>query len=171
MPIDFCWYDCQCCTLTDFFKRQFSFSYVLFVGTSFKFCLKMSLFTLISSSPLQYTASSSLLPSFYGHLQRPASLRCWTCSDSILRSSSSSGSTACCLCPLCCLSESPGSPWVRLQTAWPPRAPSAHHHPSDVPGILRHGQSSFASLMVSASVYFCVMSYWTSGCSVRNCDF
>lgn len=141
------------------------------MGTAFKFCLKMSLFTLISSSPLQYAASSSLLPSLYGHLQRPAGLRCWTCSDSILRSSSSSGSTACCLCPLCCLSESPGSPWVRLQTAWPPRAPSAHHHPSDVPGILGHGQSSFASLMVSASVYFCVMSYWTSGCSVRNCDF
>lgn len=125
----------------------------MFVGTSFDFCLKMSLFTLICPSPPQYSASPSLLPSLYGRLQRPASLRCWTCSDGILRSSSSSGSTACCLCPLCCLSEPPGPPWVCLQTAWPPSAPSAHHHPADVPGILRHGQSSFASLMVSASLF------------------
>lgn len=146
--------------------------YLLFVEMSFDFCLKMSLFTLIYSSPLQYSASPSLLPSLYGHLQRPAGLRCWTCSDGILRSSSSSGSTACCLCPLCCLSEPPDPPWVCLQTAWPSGAPSAHHHPADVPGILRHGQSSFASLMVSLPLFFlCVMSYWTSGFCVMYYDF
>ena len=144
----FCWQYLQCCR-------------------SFDFCLKMSRFTLISSSSLQYPATPRLLPSLYGHLQRPAGLSCWTCSDGILRSSSSSGSTAGCLCPLCCLSEPPPPPWVCLQTAWPPGTPSAHHHPADVPGILRHGQSSFASLMVS----FSVMPYWTSGFNVMYCDF
>lgn len=102
---------------------------------------------------LQCPASPSLLPSLYGHLQCPAGLRGWPCSDGILRSGSSPGSAACGLCPLCCLSEPPGPPWVCLQAAWAPGSPSAYYHPADVPGVLGNGQSSFASLIFFASFF------------------
>lgn len=118
---------------------------LLVKATSFDFCLKQILSSCHCS--LQCPASSSLLTSLYGHLQRPAGLRGWPCSDGILRSGSSPGGAARGLCPLCCLSEPPGPPWVCLQAAWAPGSPSAYYHPADVPGVLGHGQSSFASLM------------------------
>lgn len=128
---------------------------LLFMDSSFDFCLKQILSSCHCS--LQCPASPSLLPSLYGHLQRPAGLRGWPCSDGILRSGSCPGSAACGLCPLCCLSEPPGPPWVCLQAAWASGSPSAYYHPADVPGVLGHGQSSFAFCL---SLY--MLWYWTN---------
>lgn len=102
------------------------------------------------SPPLQYPAPPGLLPSLYSQLQRPAGSSCSACSDGILLSSYSPGSPACSLCTIPYLSESPGPPRLCVQTARPPSSPAAHHHPTDVPGILGHGQSLSASLMISA---------------------
>lgn len=156
----FCWYYCQCCPITGccLFLSSFGFIYLLSPGVygDILCFLFVTLHLNLLLSP-QCSASPSVLPSLYGHLQCPAGFRRWTRSNGVLCSSSCPGSAACCLCSLRCLSEPPGAPWVCLQAAWPPSTPPAYHHPADVPGILGHGQSSFASLMVSASPFLSCM--------------
>lgn len=97
----------------------------------------------LSSHVLQYSASPSLLPPLHSQLQCPAGLSRGSCSNCILLSGSSPSSPACGLCPLPCLSEPPGPPRVCLQAARSTGPPTAHHHPTDVPGIFGHGQSLF----------------------------
>lgn len=112
--------------------------------------------------PHQYPTSPGLLPSLHSQLQRAASSSCGSCSDCVVLSSSGAGSPTCGLCPLPCLSEPPGPSRLCLQAARPPRPATAHHHPTDVPGILRHGQSISASSMISAVdviLFFLVKTY------------
>lgn len=159
----FSWCCCQPCSFTDWLDLSLVTCWLWLHPLIF--VLKQILSSCHCS--LQCPASSSLLTSLYGHLQRPAGLRGWPCSDGILRSGSSPGGAACGLCPLCCLSEPPGPPWVCLQAAWAPGSPSAYYHPADVPGVLGHGQSSFASLMflpVSSYMLSSILTCYTVIC-------
>lgn len=99
---------------------------------------------------LQYPASPGLLPSLHSELQRPAGSGCGSRCDRLILSSSGPGRPACGLGPLPGLPKPPGAPGLHLQTA---RSPAANHYPTDVPGILRHGQFLCASLMISALLF------------------
>lgn len=104
----------------------------------------------LPSPVLQYPASTSLLPSLHSELQRPAGSGCGSRCDRLILSSSGPGRPACGLGPLPGLPKPPGAPGLHLQTA---RSPAANHYPTDVPGILRHGQFLCASLMISALLF------------------
>lgn len=99
------------------------------------------------SHVVQYSAPDGVLPPLHSQLQRPAGLSCGSCCDGLLLSSSSPSGPASGLCALPGLPEPPGPTGVCLQAARTSGAPTAHHHPADVPGILGHGQSLSAFSM------------------------